>query len=109
MARQNLLLQKGVPLTRVRQVSTLSRKSTQFLSLMQVCPHPDRRVWVHNLCNWLLRKESMWGKGPLKRENKKILLGHSSLNRQFEIRTLGDKQLFDHKNFARSSNVSQNM
>jgi hypothetical protein len=51
----------------------------------------------------------MWGKGPLKRENKKILLGHSSLNRQFEIRTLGDKQLFDHKNFARSSNVSQNM
>jgi hypothetical protein len=38
VSSQNLLLQKGVPLTRVRQVSTPSRKSARFLSLNTTLP-----------------------------------------------------------------------
>jgi hypothetical protein len=43
--------------------STLSGESAQFLSLS--APHLDGWVWVHNLCNWLLRKGGTWSKGDL--------------------------------------------
>jgi hypothetical protein len=62
---------------------------------MQVCPHPDGWIWVHSLCNPLLRKGGMWVRGTLKQEEQENSFGqYSSLSKPFEIRILGDKQVF---------------
>jgi hypothetical protein len=53
-------------------------------------------VWVHNLSNRLLRKGGMWGKSDLEagRTKKNSFGQYSSLSKQLESRTSGDKQLF---------------
>jgi hypothetical protein len=54
-----------------------------------------------------LEKGARGVRGTSKQEEQENSLGqYSPLSKQFEIRTSGDKQLFDHKNLARSSNVS---
>jgi hypothetical protein len=82
-----------------------------FLSLMQVCPS----LWWTGLGSQssligYLEKEACWVRGTLKHGQQDNSFGqYSSLIEQFEIRTPSNKQLFDHKTLARSSNVSQSI
>jgi hypothetical protein len=72
--------------------------------------HPDGRVWFIIFVIGYLEKGAHGVSRTLKQgEQENFFVQYLSLNKQFEIRTLGDKQRFDHKNLARSSNLSQSM
>jgi hypothetical protein len=69
------------------------------LSFYLFAPHPDGRVRVHNLHDWLLRKGACGARGTLKQGEQENSFGqYSSLSNIkdliFEMRTSGDKQLF---------------
>jgi hypothetical protein len=49
-----------------------------------------------------LEKGALGVRGTLKQEEQENSFGQYSSCKQFEIRTSGDKQLFDRKNLARS-------
>jgi hypothetical protein len=58
--------------------------------------------------NGYLEKGARGVRGTLKQEEGENCFGqYSSLSEQSEISTSGDKQLFNRKNLARSSSVSQ--